>query len=186
MKAEAVCPVVTYGLGSHNDFRACDYRLRWPEGSTFRLESDISEPVEIFTRLVGRHMVYPVLAALAVAHRAAVPLTEAGQRLQSLRPVPMRVEPAQLPHGAWLLREEYKSGLETIEAALDLMARIPARRRFVIVGDVTEPPLGCGETYRRLGCRLAEVADQVIILSHVFRPIPRRGPQSRASRRSLG
>jgi UDP-N-acetylmuramyl pentapeptide synthase len=168
MRGEAVCPVVTYGFEPHNDFRARDYHLCWPEGSTFRLESDTDEPLEIFTPLVGRHMVYPALAALTVAHHAEIPLAKAVQQLRSLRPLPMRLEPVPLPQGAWLLRDEYKSGLETIEVALDLLAEIPARRRFVVLGEVTEPPLSSGEIYRRLGRRLAEVADQAIILSHLF------------------
>ncbi len=167
MRGEAVCPVLTCGFGEHNDIRACNYRLCWPVGSLFQVESKVDEPVEMQTGLVGRHMVYPALAALAVAGLAGIPLEAAGERLRRFQPLAMRLQPAALPSGAWLLRDEYKSGVETIEAALELLAEIPARRKTVILGDVTEPPGSSGDIYRMLGRKLAQVAGPVILISHL-------------------
>ncbi len=44
-----------------------------------------------------------------------------------------------LDSGAIVLRDDYKSAEETIYSALDLLEDIPARRKFVVMGDVNEP-----------------------------------------------
>ena len=49
------------------------------------------------------------------------------------------MQPVALPNGACLLRDENKSALETIDAALDVLAQIPARR-IVVLGEISEPP----------------------------------------------
>jgi len=54
--------------------------------------------------------------------------------------------------------------LETIEAALDTVLHLPARRRIIVIGDIEEPPGSQGPIYKELGRRLAEVADSVLFI----------------------
>jgi alanine racemase len=63
-----------------------------------------------------------------------------------------------------LLRDDFKSPVETIDTALDLLAQIPAQRKIVVMGEVSDPPSSSGPIYRRIGRRMAEVADQVIVM----------------------
>jgi hypothetical protein len=44
------------------------------------------------------------------------------------------------PGGALLLRDAYKSSLDSIDAALDAFGQIPARREIVVPGDVEQFP----------------------------------------------
>ena len=69
-----------------------------------------------------------------------------------------------LPNGAWALRDDFKSTYETIVAALDTFAEVPARRRFVVLGDVSEPPGSQGPIYREIGARVAEMAERLYII----------------------
>ena len=66
--------------------------------------------------------------------------------------------------GITLLRDDYKSTLETMHAALDLFAEVPAQRRIVLFGDVTEPPPNRTAVYEELGARVAGIADQLVVL----------------------
>jgi UDP-N-acetylmuramoyl-tripeptide--D-alanyl-D-alanine ligase len=84
-----------------------------------------------------------------------------GRRAERLPPRPGRLQLLPLPNGAWLIRDDYKSTLETIDAALDVLAEVPGRR-VVVIGDVSEPPGSIGPIYRRLGERLAGVASLVV------------------------
>ena len=70
-----------------------------------------------------------------------------------------------LPDGGWLIDDSFKGTLETIDAALDVLALVPGRR-LVVIGDVSEPVGSQGPIYRRLGARLAGMADVVITLGH--------------------
>jgi UDP-N-acetylmuramoyl-tripeptide--D-alanyl-D-alanine ligase len=112
-------------------------------------------------RLVGRHLLYPVLAAIVVAIAEGVDLDDALAVLTSIPPGSNRLEPVELPSGAFLLCDHCKSSLETVEAALDTLREIPARRRVVVLGDLEEPPGSTLEeveaTYERLGRRVAAI-----------------------------
>ena len=70
--------------------RATDIALDWPHGTRFTLHAD-GETRPVHVRLVGRHMLYPVLAAVSVALAEGVSLDRAvamveapTARLQSL------------------------------------------------------------------------------------------------------
>jgi len=144
--------IVTIGMGEANDVRASQVSLDWPRGTRFRLHID-GQAHDVAVRLIGGHSLYAILAALAVARAEGVSLHEALARLEHLAPTPGRMQPVALPNGAWLLRDEYKSAVETIHSALDVLAQIPARR-FVALGEVSEPPGSQGRVYRDIGERL--------------------------------
>jgi len=120
-------------------------------------------------KLLGRHMVYPILAAIATALAKGFSLDQILSPLQTLSPTPGRLEPIQLPNGALILRDDFKSPLETINAALDLLAEIPARRRIVVLGDISEPFGKQWQIYRKVGERIAQVATKAIFITGKFR-----------------
>lgn len=154
-------PVVTYGFGSSCQIRAKNYRLDWPRGSCFDVVID-GKIHEFNSMLPGRHMVYPVLSALALAGFAGVSLDLALSRLETLAPAFGRMDTSLLQGGAYLIRDDFKSTIETIYSALEVLAMIPARSRGLIIGDISGPPGPQGPLYRDLGSRIAEIADWVV------------------------
>ncbi|HPU56445.1 MAG TPA: cyanophycin synthetase, partial [Verrucomicrobiota bacterium] len=118
----------------------------------------------IASRLHGDHMVYPMLAALAVAHAEKRDLRSAIARLQQLPPTPGRMELIVLPDGTRILDDSYKAALESVHAALETAAGIDAARKIVVLGNVEEPPGKQGEIYRDLGRRLAGFAQFVVCI----------------------
>ncbi len=156
--------VLTFGFGEANAVRATDPVLDWPQGTRFMLHTPVGiRPVRI--RLIGRPMIYPVLAAVAVGLSQEIPLDVLLPRVESLEPTPGRLQPVPLPNGALLLRDDFKAPLETIEAALEVLANIPARRRVVVLGDVNEPVGSQRPICRRLGERVAEVASRAVFVT---------------------
>ena len=77
----------------------------WPRGTSFRLHVG-GETRRVHTRLVGRHQLYPFLAAVAVALAEGVALDRALARLAGLEPVTGRMQVAELANGAFLLRDD--------------------------------------------------------------------------------
>jgi len=159
--------VMTYGFAGDSDVRAARLRADWPLGMGFRLRADGRER-EVRTHLFGRTMVYPVLAAVAVALAEGLDLDDVLARIEALPPTPGRLQPVPLPGGAFLLRDDYKSSLETIDSAFDALAAVPAERRLVVLGDVSEPPGSQGPIYRSLGLRVAETASRTFIVGRQF------------------
>ena len=90
-------------------------------------------------------------------------------RCAALRPTPGRLEPVPLPGGAILLRDDYKGSRETFDAALDLLAEVPAARKIVLFGDLSEVQGREWRLYVRLGMRVAGIASQLLTVGRGFR-----------------
>jgi len=164
MKSQTRARVRTFGFGEANDVRAGSPVLDWPRGMRFSVSTPAGSR-EARVQLMGRPMVYPILAALTVALEEGVSLDRALDALAILEPTPGRLQPVSLANGAIVLRDDFKSAQETIEAALDLLGEIPAKRRIAVLGDVSEPVGAQGPIYRHLGQRVAEVASRAVFLT---------------------
>jgi UDP-N-acetylmuramoyl-tripeptide--D-alanyl-D-alanine ligase len=156
MAGETRARVLTYGFGDDVDVRASDVVLDWPHGTQLRLHTPAGDR-DLHVRLIGRPMLYAVLAAAAVTVAEGRPLDLACRGLAALAPTPSRLQPIRLSGGAYLLEDSYKAPLETIEAALDVLAEIPAARRLVVLGEVAEPVGPVRPIYRQLGARVARL-----------------------------
>lgn len=165
MTGQTQARAITFGFGAGCDVRATNLRLDWPDGSRFRVAA-FGEERDVTVQLIGRHMIYPVLAAIAVSHLEGFGLDETLSELRSLPPTAGRMQPIALPNGATVLRDDYKSSLETMHAALDVLAEIPARRRIVLFGDVSEPRGSQSAIYQELGRRVAGIAAHLIVVGH--------------------
>ena len=163
MRGQTRARVITYGLSPSCDIYASDISFDWPQGMTFHLHA-AGAVRATRTRLIGRVYVNAVLAAVAVGLAADIPLDTILARLANLEPTPSRLEPVRLASGAVVLRDEFKSSLETIEVALDVLGEIPARRKIVVMGDISEPPGRPAPLRRRIGGRIAGLASQAIFL----------------------
>lgn len=165
MRSCTAARIVTFGFAESCDVRADTFSLDWPRGSRFHL-SAFGEQRDVSVSLFGRNMIYPILAAIAVAHIEGLDLDRTLDRLRGLRPTPGRMDPRPLPNGVTVLRDDFKSSLETIHSALDVMADIPNARRIVLLGDVSEPPGSQRSVYRGIGERVARIASHMVVVGH--------------------
>jgi UDP-N-acetylmuramoyl-tripeptide--D-alanyl-D-alanine ligase len=159
MAARAECPVVLYGTGEVNVVRAVDVETRGLDGIAFSLITP-GGSARIETPLIGRHNVYPCLAAAAVAladdfspREIAEALARGGERLR-LRPLPGR-------NGATVLDDSYNAAPISVLAALDVLAEHDGRR-VAILGDMLELGEVEADGHRRVGERAATASDLLI------------------------
>lgn len=150
MAGETRARVVTYGLKGTPEVLGEHLEPNWPHGTRMRVRVEGCS-YSVNSPLIGRHLAYPVLAALATAYAEGIPMEEACRSLEALTPTPRRMEPIALPNGATLLCDYSTSTLETVEAALLTLKDLPASRRIVVLGDLTEAPGSPGPIYRRIG-----------------------------------
>jgi UDP-N-acetylmuramoyl-tripeptide--D-alanyl-D-alanine ligase len=148
---------ITFGFGEHH-IRCLRAELHWPRGTRLGLDVD-GQRVNLESRLVGNVMVYPMLAALAVAKAMGIDVREAVNRLEGVTPAPGRLDPLVLPAGAVLLRDEHKASVESFARAFELLAEIPAPRRLAVLGDIFQPWGDADIRYRELALQLAACCD---------------------------
>ncbi|MFB2935318.1 UDP-N-acetylmuramoyl-tripeptide--D-alanyl-D-alanine ligase [Aerosakkonemataceae cyanobacterium BLCC-F154] len=129
---------LTYGLENG------DFQGKLVDSQTISIEG-VSLPLP----LPGRHNAQNYLAALAVAKVLGIDLTQFSQGLTVQLPEG-RAKRYDLPNDLVILDETYNAGLESMVAALHLLAQTPGKRHIAVLG-----------TMKELGDRSAQLHFQV-------------------------
>jgi UDP-N-acetylmuramoyl-tripeptide--D-alanyl-D-alanine ligase len=126
------------------DVRAENIEALGADGTRFDLVSrEMRQAVQ--SPLLGRHNVYNVLAAAAVALEHGITPSEIAAALPSLQAADKRGQVVQLGN-ITVLYDCYNSSPKALMAAVDTLADMPARRRIVVAGEMLE----LGETGEQL------------------------------------
>ena len=128
--------VVTFGFKATADVRAENIEVLGPEGTRFDLVShEVRQSVQ--SPLLGRHNVYNVLAAAAVAIEHGITPSEIAAALPLLQAADKRGQVVQVGN-ITVLYDCYNSSPRALMAAVDTLAAMPARRRIVVAGEMLE------------------------------------------------
>jgi len=146
--------VVTYGMKPTADVRAENVESRGQEGSTFDVVvGGCRERASL--PMVGAHNVYNALAAVAVALDRGLTPSEAVAALASLRPADKRGEVLQLGN-ITVINDCYNSNPKALDAMVDALAAMPAKRRIVVAGEMLELGPAGEEMHRNSGRHMVE------------------------------
>lgn len=172
MAGQTAARIVTCGFSDTADVRADNFEILPPDGIGFLIEAEgQSWPVRI--SIPGRHMVFPVLAAVAVALVERMNISETCRELEMIQPQEGRMQTVKLASGAVLIRDDFKSNRESVQAALQTLKEYPAGRKILVLGGVSEIQNNERyEFYRELGKTIAASADLVFLFlqKNSFRP----------------
>ncbi|MGA2966489.1 MAG: UDP-N-acetylmuramoyl-tripeptide--D-alanyl-D-alanine ligase [Terriglobales bacterium] len=148
VKAEAHVPA-----GVPADVRAENIEVLGAEGTRFDLVShEMRQPVQ--SPLLGRHNVYNVLAAAAVALEHGITPSEIAAALPSLQPADKRGQVVQVGNTT-VLYDCYNSSPKALMAAVDTLSVMPARRRIVVAGEMLELGATGEQLHRECGRYIA-------------------------------
>jgi UDP-N-acetylmuramoyl-tripeptide--D-alanyl-D-alanine ligase len=137
------------------DVRAENIEVLGPEGTRFDLVSrEIRQPVH--SPLLGRHNVYNVLAAAAVALEHGITPSEIAAALPCLQPADKRGQVVQVGN-ITVLYDCYNSSPKALMAAVDTLAAMPARRRIVVAGEMLELGATGEQLHRECGRYMAGI-----------------------------
>jgi alanine racemase len=170
MRERTCARVVTYGLNPDADIVASDLRPD-PDGLQFVVHfpgiGGLGTPgypakAEVRTRLLGRHQVYTVLAAIAVGLAYRIPWGDILDAVEELRPGPGRLQVLPGVGGSLLLDGSASSSPETALQALAALADYPAQRRIAILGDMAQLGGYAVEGHRLVGQKAAAFVDLLV------------------------
>lgn len=150
--------VVRYGFGSSADFRASEVTGVWPERLSFTLTHD-GRAWRVTTRLIGRHWVPSVLAALAGGGAAGIPVAAAVAAVATVEPMPGRLNAVEFPSGVTFLRDDCKAPLWSISLLCRLVGESRARRKIFILGTISDFRGDDSRGVTQAARRVREVAD---------------------------
>jgi UDP-N-acetylmuramoyl-tripeptide--D-alanyl-D-alanine ligase len=146
--------VVLYGTLPASTVRAENIQPKGADGSEFDVVIGNSRaPVQL--PLVGLHNVLNALAAVAVGIERGLKLAEAAEALATLAPPDKRGQVVQLGN-ITVINDCYNSNPKALDAMVDALVAMPARRRIVVAGEMLELGAAGEELHRQAGRHMAE------------------------------
>lgn len=104
------------------------FLLHLPDGSISKVQMNI----------VGRHNVINAAGAAAAAWAMGIQAPAIVAGLQSCRPVKGRLVTHRLKSGGWLIDDSYNANPDSVLAAIEVLASLPATHRLLVLGDMGE------------------------------------------------
>jgi UDP-N-acetylmuramoyl-tripeptide--D-alanyl-D-alanine ligase len=152
--------VITFGIDVAADVRASDVCDLGLEGSRATVETPVGR-VDVRTALLGRGNLANALAAMAVAVRFQVPLSDVIAAIASVGAAPHRGEVLRLRAGVTVIDDSYNSNPTALERALEPIRRdVASRGKIAVLGEMLElgdraAPLheSCGRAAAHAGLR---------------------------------
>jgi UDP-N-acetylmuramoyl-tripeptide--D-alanyl-D-alanine ligase len=149
--------VLMFGVKHPSDVRAERVEMLGSGGSKFDL-CFRGERIPAVMPLIGEHNVYNALAAVAVGLHHGVPLRQAVDALKSLEASDKRGQVVEIA-GATVVNDCYNSNPKALDAMVDALAKMPARRRIVVAGEMLELGADGEKLHRESGKHIAGKAD---------------------------
>jgi len=153
--------VVRFGLKAPADIRAEHIQQRGALGSEFDLVVDGCREKATLP-LVGNHNISNALAAVAVALERGLTPSEAVEALRTLAPADRRGQVVQLGN-ITVINDCYNSNPKALNAMVDVLAAIPAKRHIVVAGEMLELGSSGEELHRNAGRHMAEKKIDVLL-----------------------
>jgi UDP-N-acetylmuramoyl-tripeptide--D-alanyl-D-alanine ligase len=167
-----------YGIEKETPFRLTVARdLGW-DGSEIIL-SFPGENVRATTRLLGKHNLYNILAASAIAYSVGLGAKEIKETIETFSPFSMRFFVRQSPKGFVVVDDTYNANPASMEWAVRTLAGLPCRgKRVAILGDMRELGEKTPFYHRELGKFLKSASLSLIALvgEHVAETFKELGP----------
>jgi UDP-N-acetylmuramoyl-tripeptide--D-alanyl-D-alanine ligase len=153
--------VVQYGLRASADVRAENIQPRGTEGMTFEVVVRSCREKAVL-HLVGTHNIYNALAAVAVGLERGLSPSEAVAALASLAPADKRGQVVKLGN-ITIINDCYNCNPKALEAMVDALAAMPAKRRIVVGGAMLELGPAADDLHRQAGEYIAQKKIDVLL-----------------------
>ena len=158
--------VYRFGTASNLEHRIDNISAAWPDRLSFTFHHG-TKARQIETRLVGAHWAYSVAAALTAAVALGIDLDVAVSAINRTKPFPARLQPALVPSGAVILRDDYNSSIDAIDTSLRVLQEAKADRRMLVMTDMSDFGKNRKQRLKYLGSRSAEVADAAVFIGEI-------------------
>lgn len=165
LAATAECEVVTYSSDGDEEADIVARHIDVsPRGTDFSIRTLQWGEVELNTRLLGRHNVANLLAAIAVAMEVGIGITEVRDALKTLQPLAHRLQLLDGEAGVVVIDDAYSANPVGAHTALDVLSQFNSGARILVTPGLVELGQLEYEENWKLGLKAAEICDFVILI----------------------
>lgn len=122
------------------------------------------ERVEVSTNFIGRHQIYPLLAAAALGVYSGLTLTTIKKVLEKVESPEHRLQAVPGYNGSIILDDSYNSSPVAVEESLETLNQVPARRRIVVLGEMKELGSFSEKFHRQIAHKIYKDKVDLVIL----------------------
>lgn len=144
------------------EYRASDV-ISSAKGTEFTVSTPNGD-MRFRTRLLGRHNIYNILAAISVSVELGIPLADLVPVVASLKPAPHRLEVKQTAGGVTILDNAFSSNPQGAKSSLEVLGAIDGKRKIMITPGMVELGSREYELNKVFGTQAAAVCDHVILV----------------------
>lgn len=162
----ASCRVIGYGLGNDIklDYKVTDIAIE-ASGSSFKIIRSRDNAQETFhTKLLGKHNIYNILGAAAIASELGVEFHDMLYPIKQLVAIPHRLELKHVSSDIIFIDDAFNSNPVGSQEALEVLAQITGKRKIIITPGMIELGPKEDEYNEQLGLTIAAVCDYVILV----------------------
>lgn len=154
------CRIITFGLDEGANYQAFDLKLSL-KGLKFKIKHN-EQVVSLETKLLGRHQVYNILAAYALAKELGISEEELINQTALLESVEHRLE-IRKEKSLTIINDGFNSNIEGFMNALEILS-LHQKYRIIITPGLVEGGNREEEMNLSLCKRISEVCDLVILV----------------------
>ncbi|MDD3845922.1 MAG: UDP-N-acetylmuramoyl-tripeptide--D-alanyl-D-alanine ligase [Syntrophorhabdaceae bacterium] len=155
---------VTFGMDNDADFRlAVGEDLGW-EGSAISITCPAGS-IKARTGLLGRHNLYNILAAAAIASTFGVDDPLIGEVIEEFRSYDKRFQPTKTTKGHIIIDDTYNANPSSMQWAIGTLAALPAAgKKVAVLGGMKELGNESARYHRELGAYIKEAGIGLVVL----------------------
>jgi UDP-N-acetylmuramoyl-tripeptide--D-alanyl-D-alanine ligase len=148
--------VIYFGFETGADLQTIDYYFdRRKEILNFKVKSG-DEVYNFKFNKAGKHNIYNAMAAIIIAFRLNLSLSEIQQGLLQTKFSSNRMEFVELNNGARIINDSYNANPLAVKAALDVLSELKAERKIAILASMLELGLESKVKHQEIGAYAAE------------------------------
>ena len=151
----------SYGHNFVANWQISNYKLL-PTGTSFTIK-DASKNINISTKLLGKHNIGPIAAAVDLALKLGVTNLQVQNAIAKIEPHKHRMKPYYIG-GAMIIDDTYNGNIEGIKAGLDLLKELPAKRKIYITPGLVEQGNLTQEIHELIGKLIAKANPNIVVL----------------------
>lgn len=164
---KAGCNIVRYGIKTREsdlDYYAYDININ-EHGSNFTVMRMRDDAKVVFqTKLLGKHNIYNILAAIAMASEIGMELEDMVYPVRQLASVPHRLELKRIGNDIIFIDDAFNSNPVGSKMALDVLRQFTHKRKIIITPGMIELGEQQDELNTEFGRHIAQVCDYVILV----------------------